>query len=47
MREIILMSDARVGAIPVEDCGEMLVDVRGSLRVDDRKHKDSHGVSPR
>ncbi|WP_405608826.1 M15 family metallopeptidase [Streptomyces sp. NBC_00076] len=44
MSEIILMSDARVAAVPVEECGEALVDVRGSLRVDDRKHKDSHGA---
>ncbi|MEU7057203.1 M15 family metallopeptidase [Streptomyces sp. NPDC046197] len=44
MSEIILMSDARVAAVPVEECGEPLVDVRGALRVDDRKHKDSHGA---
>lgn len=44
MSEIILMSDARVAAVPVEECGEALVDVRASLRVDDRKHKDSHGA---
>jgi D-alanyl-D-alanine dipeptidase len=34
---IILMSDPRVAAIPVTDCGEPLVDVRKSLLVDDRK----------
>ncbi|MEU0073970.1 M15 family metallopeptidase [Streptomyces sp. NPDC006332] len=44
MSEIILMSDARVAAVPVRECGEALVDVRGSLRVDDRKHQDSHGA---
>jgi len=44
MSEIILMSDARVAAVPVEESGEALVDVRGSLLVDDRKHKDSHGA---
>jgi D-alanyl-D-alanine dipeptidase len=44
MSEIILMSDARVAAVPVEENGEALVDVRGSLLVDDRKHKDSRGA---
>ncbi|MBC9724879.1 M15 family metallopeptidase [Streptomyces sp. TRM68367] len=44
MSEIILMSDARVAAVPVRECGEPLVDVRGSLLVDDRKHGDSHGA---
>ena len=43
MSEIILMSDARVAAIPVEECGEPLVDVSDVLLVDDRKNKDSHG----
>ncbi|MFF5304015.1 M15 family metallopeptidase [Streptomyces sp. NPDC013161] len=38
MSEIILMSDARVAAIPVEECGEPLVDVSGALLVDDRKN---------
>ncbi|MFJ5222867.1 M15 family metallopeptidase [Streptomyces sp. NPDC088400] len=39
MTEIILMSDPRVAAVPVEECGERLVDVRadGSLLVDTRK----------
>lgn len=39
MSEIILMSDPKVAAIPVVDCGERLVDVRhgSSLLVDDRK----------
>ncbi|MFJ7272424.1 M15 family metallopeptidase [Streptomyces sp. NPDC099050] len=39
MSEIILMSDPRVAAIPVEECGERLVDVRlgGLLLVDARK----------
>ena len=44
MSEIILMSDARVAAVPVEECGERLVDVRDFLLVDERKHKDSHGA---
>ncbi|KUN95810.1 hypothetical protein AQJ84_21775 [Streptomyces resistomycificus] len=44
MTEIILMSDARVAAVPVEECGEPLVDVRESLLFDDRKHVDSHGA---
>ncbi|GAA2280883.1 M15 family metallopeptidase [Streptomyces hawaiiensis] len=44
MSEIILMSDARVAAIPVRECAEQLVDVRGFLLVDDRKHADSHGA---
>ncbi|MEV6505311.1 M15 family metallopeptidase [Streptomyces sp. NPDC051642] len=38
MSEIILMSDARVAAIPVEECGEPLVDVSDVLLVDDRKN---------
>ncbi|MFC9589472.1 M15 family metallopeptidase [Streptomyces sp. NPDC056944] len=39
MTEIVLMSDPRVAAIPVSECGERLVDVRGvgSLLVDPRK----------
>ncbi|MFF5809154.1 M15 family metallopeptidase [Streptomyces sp. NPDC012746] len=39
MTEIVLMSDPRVAAIPVAECGERLVDVRleGSLLVDTRK----------
>ncbi|MET8516437.1 M15 family metallopeptidase [Streptomyces sp. NPDC005077] len=39
MSEIVLMSDPKVAAIPVEDCGERLVDVRcgGSLLVDERR----------
>lgn len=41
MNEIILMSDPSVAAIPVEECGESLVDVRsdGSLLVDPRKEE--------
>ncbi|MFJ9373473.1 M15 family metallopeptidase [Streptomyces sp. NPDC101455] len=38
MNEIILMSDARVAAIPVAECGEPLVDVSDVLLVDDRKN---------
>ncbi|MER5933559.1 M15 family metallopeptidase [Streptomyces sp. NPDC002054] len=40
MNEIVLMSDPKVAAIPVAECGERLVDVRrdgGSLLVDTRK----------
>ncbi|MFF9430510.1 M15 family metallopeptidase [Streptomyces sp. NPDC014746] len=39
MTEIVLMSDPRVAAIPVAECGERLVDVReaGPLLVDPRK----------
>ncbi|MFR0355468.1 M15 family metallopeptidase [Streptomyces sediminimaris] len=44
MSEIILMSDARVAAIPVRESGERLVDVREALLVDDRKHEDSQGA---
>ena len=36
MRDIVLISDARVAAIPVEESGERLVDVRGRLRTDGR-----------
>ncbi|MET9760719.1 M15 family metallopeptidase [Streptomyces sp. NPDC006372] len=45
MNEIVLMSDPRVAAIPVADCGEPLVDVRheASLAVDSRK-ADSSGA---
>ncbi|WP_129312417.1 M15 family metallopeptidase [Streptomyces sp. L2] len=42
MSEIILMSDPRVAAVPVHECGEPLVDVRrGPLLVDLRKQDDS------
>jgi zinc D-Ala-D-Ala dipeptidase len=43
VNEIILMSDPKVAAVPVVDCGERLVDVRhvSSLLVDDRKQHDS------
>ncbi|CAM5276191.1 D-alanyl-D-alanine dipeptidase [Kitasatospora aureofaciens] len=34
---IVLMSDPRVAAIPVTDCGEPLTDVRRTLLVDDRR----------
>jgi D-alanyl-D-alanine dipeptidase len=39
MSEIVLMSDPKVAAIPVAECGERLVDVRrdGSLLIDSRK----------
>lgn len=42
MNEIILMSDPRVAAVPVHECGEPLADVRrGPLLVDPRKREDS------
>ncbi|MFF2364130.1 M15 family metallopeptidase [Streptomyces sp. NPDC058122] len=43
MSEIILMSDPRVSAVPVRECGESLIDIRrGSpLLVDKRKQNDS------
>lgn len=43
MNEIILMSDPKVAAVPVAECGEQLVDARhvSSLLVDDRKQQDS------
>ncbi|MCF2536073.1 M15 family metallopeptidase [Streptomyces sp. FB2] len=39
MNEIVLMADPKVAAIPVAECGELLVDVRcgGSLLVDVRE----------
>lgn len=36
MKEPILMADARVAAVPVEECGEELADARESLLIDDR-----------
>ncbi|MCX4909951.1 M15 family metallopeptidase [Streptomyces sp. NBC_00878] len=43
MNEIVLMSDPKIAAIPVTDCGEPLVDVRlgGSLAVDSRRVDES------
>ncbi|MEO3750540.1 M15 family metallopeptidase [Streptomyces sp. B6B3] len=45
MRHITLMSDPRVAAVPVRECGEPLVDVRdgGALLVDARK-RDPDGA---
>ncbi|MFD4143107.1 hypothetical protein [Streptomyces sp. NPDC058572] len=37
MNEIVLMSDPRVAAIPVEECDEPLLDCRSVLRVDQRR----------
>ncbi len=37
MNEIILMSDPRVAAVHVEECGEALADCRSALRVDQRR----------
>ncbi|MFF7330534.1 M15 family metallopeptidase [Streptomyces sp. NPDC008150] len=46
MTEIVLMSDPKVAAVPVRECGERLVDVRrgGALFVDERKGPDSAGA---
>jgi D-alanyl-D-alanine dipeptidase len=43
MPEIVLMSDSRVAAVPVVDCGEPLLDVRpnGRFLVDARRSVDS------
>ncbi|MFF4232334.1 M15 family metallopeptidase [Streptomyces sp. NPDC001820] len=47
MSEIVLMSDPRVAAIPVAECGERLVDVRrgGSLLVDARKQDPANAFA--
>ncbi|MFE5657060.1 M15 family metallopeptidase [Streptomyces sp. NPDC056517] len=46
MTEIVLMSDPKVAAVPVRECGERLVDVRSgsALLVDERKRQDSAGA---
>ncbi|MEU5734871.1 M15 family metallopeptidase [Streptomyces antimycoticus] len=46
MTEIVLMSDPKVAAVPVRECGERLVDVRRDSRllVDERKWQDSAGA---
>ncbi|MFJ4920530.1 M15 family metallopeptidase [Streptomyces sp. NPDC088725] len=46
MTEIVLMSDPKVAAVSVQECGERLVDVRRgcSLLVDERKWQDSAGA---
>ncbi|MFD7281358.1 M15 family metallopeptidase [Streptomyces sp. NPDC059862] len=46
MTELVLMSDPRVAAVPVQECGERLVNVRrdSPLRVDERKWQDSAGA---
>jgi D-alanyl-D-alanine dipeptidase len=43
MSAIVLMSDPRVAAVPVRECGERLVDVRscGQILVDERKRDDA------
>jgi D-alanyl-D-alanine dipeptidase len=43
MTEVVLMSDPKVAALPVRECGERLVNVRGDgrLLVDERKRQDS------
>ena len=39
MTDIVLLSDERIAAVPVRDCGEPLVGLRrvGELEVDDRQ----------
>ncbi|MQY12637.1 D-alanyl-D-alanine dipeptidase [Streptomyces sp. RB5] len=46
MSDVVLMSDPRVAAVPVEECGEPLVDLRvdGRLLLDGRKEVDSGGA---
>ncbi|WP_327704674.1 M15 family metallopeptidase [Streptomyces decoyicus] len=46
MTEIVLTSDPRVAAVPVQECGERLLDVRrdNSLLVDEREWQDSAGA---
>lgn len=46
MTEIVLMSDARVAAVPVQECRQRLVDVRRNnfLLVDERKWQDPAGA---
>ncbi|WP_432014113.1 M15 family metallopeptidase [Streptomyces cucumeris] len=46
MTEIILMSDPKVAAVPVRECGERLVDLRrhSPLLIDERKAEDSAGA---
>ncbi|MFD9245260.1 M15 family metallopeptidase [Streptomyces sp. NPDC059556] len=46
MTEIVLMSDPKVAAVPVRECGEQLVDVRGggALLVDERKRLGTAGA---
>jgi D-alanyl-D-alanine dipeptidase len=43
MSEIILMSDPQVAAVPVQECGESMIDIRRGvpLLVDSRKQGDS------
>ncbi|HEV7626968.1 MAG TPA: M15 family metallopeptidase [Streptomyces sp.] len=36
-REIVLISDPRVAAVPIHECGEPLLDSQGLLRVDHRR----------
>ena len=39
---IVLISDPRIAAVPVRECGEPLVDCRGLLHIDGRR-SDPHG----
>jgi len=40
--DIVLISDARIRGIDVRECGEPLVELRGALRIDDRR-SDAQG----
>jgi zinc D-Ala-D-Ala dipeptidase len=42
MPELVLISDARVRAINVEECGEPLVDAADHLMIDDRRSDNAH-----
>ncbi|MER0241141.1 M15 family metallopeptidase [Streptomyces sp. HSW2009] len=46
MNEIVLMSDPQVAAVPIEECGEPLVDVRRGtpLLIDERQRQDAAGA---
>ncbi|MFD2419173.1 M15 family metallopeptidase [Amycolatopsis pigmentata] len=46
MSDVVLMSDPKVAAVPVEECGESLVDVSGHdcFVIDERKREDSVGA---
>lgn len=44
MNEIVLMSDPKIAAIPVVECGERLVDVRGSSLLVDARKQDPDGA---
>jgi zinc D-Ala-D-Ala dipeptidase len=45
--EVVLMSDARVGDVPVQDCGEDLVDTRGAITATEAEDGGSWYTSSR